>query len=300
MLRPLRAEIPIYLAAIGPKTSRSPRRSPTAGSRSGSRRRSSRVSSASRSPRPSRLRHRRAAPSRSRSGRPPGRARRVKPHLRAVRRRHGRARARTSTTDAVARYGYEREASEIQDLFLDGKKRDAIAAVPDALVDDVALVGSRDRIADRLAAWRESGGDHSPDPGPRRCYAAGGGGVGAVKPAELFDLTGKVAIVTGGGSGIGRQMATGLAEAGADVVLCARKAGALRGGRRRARARARGARSRSPLRRPRPGRGQGGRRPHEVRVRPRRHPRQQRRHRPGAPQPRTTRSRAGRRSSTST
>jgi gluconate 5-dehydrogenase len=44
-----------------------------------------------------------------------------------------------------------------------------------------------------------------------------------VKPAELFDLTGRTAIVTGGGSGIGRQMATGLAEAGANVVLCARK-----------------------------------------------------------------------------
>jgi len=44
-----------------------------------------------------------------------------------------------------------------------------------------------------------------------------------VRPAELFDLSGRVAIVTGGGSGIGRQMATGLAEAGADVVLCARK-----------------------------------------------------------------------------
>jgi gluconate 5-dehydrogenase len=45
-----------------------------------------------------------------------------------------------------------------------------------------------------------------------------------VRPSELFDLSGKVAIVTGGGSGIGRQMATGLAEAGADVALCARKA----------------------------------------------------------------------------
>jgi gluconate 5-dehydrogenase len=44
-----------------------------------------------------------------------------------------------------------------------------------------------------------------------------------VKPQELFDLSGKVAIVSGGGSGIGRQMATGLAEAGADLVLCARK-----------------------------------------------------------------------------
>ena len=44
-----------------------------------------------------------------------------------------------------------------------------------------------------------------------------------MKPAELFDLTGRTAIVSGGGSGIGRQMATGLAEAGANLVLCARK-----------------------------------------------------------------------------
>jgi gluconate 5-dehydrogenase len=41
---------------------------------------------------------------------------------------------------------------------------------------------------------------------------------------ELFDLSGRVAIVTGGGTGIGRQMAGALAEAGADLVLCARKA----------------------------------------------------------------------------
>jgi gluconate 5-dehydrogenase len=40
---------------------------------------------------------------------------------------------------------------------------------------------------------------------------------------NLFDLSGKVAIVTGGGSGLGLQMAHGLAEAGADLVLCARK-----------------------------------------------------------------------------
>jgi NAD(P)-dependent dehydrogenase (short-subunit alcohol dehydrogenase family) len=39
---------------------------------------------------------------------------------------------------------------------------------------------------------------------------------------ELFDLTGRVAIVTGGGSGIGRQLAEGLAEMGAGLVLCAR------------------------------------------------------------------------------
>ena len=41
---------------------------------------------------------------------------------------------------------------------------------------------------------------------------------------KLFDLRGKTAIVTGGGTGIGRQMAQGLAEAGANLVLCARKA----------------------------------------------------------------------------
>jgi gluconate 5-dehydrogenase len=44
-----------------------------------------------------------------------------------------------------------------------------------------------------------------------------------VSVRDLFDLSGKVAIVTGGGSGIGRQMAHGLAEAGAELVLCARK-----------------------------------------------------------------------------
>jgi F420-dependent oxidoreductase-like protein len=57
----------------------------------------------------------------------------------------------------VDRYGYEAEARKIQDLFLDGKQRDAAAAVPDALIDEVALVGPRSRIAERLEAWRESG-----------------------------------------------------------------------------------------------------------------------------------------------
>jgi F420-dependent oxidoreductase-like protein len=57
----------------------------------------------------------------------------------------------------AARYGYEAEARRIQELYLGGKKLEAIAAVPDALVDEVALVGPRERIADRLDAWRESG-----------------------------------------------------------------------------------------------------------------------------------------------
>src|SRR5258708_11936836 len=40
---------------------------------------------------------------------------------------------------------------------------------------------------------------------------------------ELFDLTGRVAVITGGSVGLGRQMAEGLAEMGANLVLCARK-----------------------------------------------------------------------------
>jgi NAD(P)-dependent dehydrogenase (short-subunit alcohol dehydrogenase family) len=44
-----------------------------------------------------------------------------------------------------------------------------------------------------------------------------------VNVKQLFDLTGRVAIVTGGSAGLGRQMAQGLAEMGANVVLCARK-----------------------------------------------------------------------------
>ena len=90
------------------------------------------------------------------------------------------ARGKNFYNSLFARYGYEDEAREIQDLFLDGKQRDAAAKVPDAFVDDVALVGPRERIADRLAAWRESRRDVAARPGARREYAAhGGGGVTA-------------------------------------------------------------------------------------------------------------------------
>jgi F420-dependent oxidoreductase-like protein len=55
------------------------------------------------------------------------------------------------------RYGYEAAAEEIQESYLAGRKEEAVAAVPDALVDEIALVGPKERIAERLAAWRESG-----------------------------------------------------------------------------------------------------------------------------------------------
>ena len=54
----------------------------------------------------------------------------------------------------ACRYGYEAEAARIQELYLGGKQREAIAAVPDALVDEVTLIGPRERIAERLDAWR--------------------------------------------------------------------------------------------------------------------------------------------------
>jgi len=56
----------------------------------------------------------------------------------------------------VRRYGWEAEAERIQDLYLGGHHREAIAAVPDELVDAVALVGPKERIAERLARWRET------------------------------------------------------------------------------------------------------------------------------------------------
>jgi F420-dependent oxidoreductase-like protein len=56
----------------------------------------------------------------------------------------------------VRRYGWEDEAEQIQELYLAGRQREAIEAVPDALVDAVALVGPKERIAERLDAWRET------------------------------------------------------------------------------------------------------------------------------------------------
>jgi len=67
------------------------------------------------------------------------------------------ARGKNFYNDLACRYGYEDAAREIQDLYLDGLKRDAAAAVPDAFVDEVALVGPKERLAERLDAWRESG-----------------------------------------------------------------------------------------------------------------------------------------------
>jgi F420-dependent oxidoreductase-like protein len=67
------------------------------------------------------------------------------------------ARGKNFYNDLACRYGYEAAAKEIQDLYLDGKKREAAAAVPLELLDEVALIGPPERIRDRFAAWRDSG-----------------------------------------------------------------------------------------------------------------------------------------------
>jgi F420-dependent oxidoreductase-like protein len=69
------------------------------------------------------------------------------------------ARGRNFYNALVGRYGYESEARKIQDLYLEGRKGEAAGAVPDALVDDVALVGPKERIGERLELWKEAGVD---------------------------------------------------------------------------------------------------------------------------------------------
>jgi F420-dependent oxidoreductase-like protein len=66
------------------------------------------------------------------------------------------ARGKNFYNDYAVRLGYPDEARRIQDLYLDGKKGEAMAAVPDRLVDEVALVGPAARIRERLSAWKDS------------------------------------------------------------------------------------------------------------------------------------------------
>ncbi|MCO8129134.1 LLM class F420-dependent oxidoreductase [Acidimicrobiia bacterium EGI L10123] len=62
--------------------------------------------------------------------------------------------------NVFARMGYEKEADEIQDLFYEGERDKAIAAVPREAVADINLVGTKEQIRDDLAAWEEAGITH--------------------------------------------------------------------------------------------------------------------------------------------
>ncbi len=66
------------------------------------------------------------------------------------------AKSRNFHNELMGRMGFEAAAAEIQDLFLAGKKEQAVLAVPTEFADEVSLVGSIDRIKDRLQAWRET------------------------------------------------------------------------------------------------------------------------------------------------
>jgi F420-dependent oxidoreductase-like protein len=65
------------------------------------------------------------------------------------------ARSKNYYNDLAKRLGYEAAAAKIQELFLAGQRKQAEAAVPDALIDETSLIGPKERIKDRLVAWKE-------------------------------------------------------------------------------------------------------------------------------------------------
>jgi len=66
------------------------------------------------------------------------------------------ARSKNFYNSYVRQFGYEELAGRLQDLYLSGRKNEAQAAVPDELVDAMALVGPKERIRDQLARWKSS------------------------------------------------------------------------------------------------------------------------------------------------
>jgi F420-dependent oxidoreductase-like protein len=67
------------------------------------------------------------------------------------------ARGKNFYNDLAVRYGFEAEAKEIQDLYLDGKKDEAAARVPDELVRATSLIGPESYVAERVSAFAEAG-----------------------------------------------------------------------------------------------------------------------------------------------
>ncbi len=66
------------------------------------------------------------------------------------------AKKRNFHMELMGRMGFEAEAQKIQDLFMEGKRAEAVAAVPDQFADEISLSGPIDRIKERLDAWRET------------------------------------------------------------------------------------------------------------------------------------------------
>ena len=70
------------------------------------------------------------------------------------------AKGKNFYNELACRYGFEREAAEIQDLYLAGKKREAEAMVPDELLERTTLCGPEGYVKERVAAFREAGVTH--------------------------------------------------------------------------------------------------------------------------------------------
>jgi alkanesulfonate monooxygenase SsuD/methylene tetrahydromethanopterin reductase-like flavin-dependent oxidoreductase (luciferase family) len=70
------------------------------------------------------------------------------------------ARSKNFYNDLAKRMGYEAAAATIQDHYLAGRRKEAEAAVPDALIDETSLVGPKERVRERLQAWLAIGRDH--------------------------------------------------------------------------------------------------------------------------------------------
>ena len=66
------------------------------------------------------------------------------------------AKKRNFHKELMARMGYEAEAQKIQDLFMEDKRWEAIAMVPDRFADEISLVGPKERIKERLAEWKKT------------------------------------------------------------------------------------------------------------------------------------------------
>ncbi len=73
------------------------------------------------------------------------------------------ARSKNFYNDLAKRMGYEEAAATIQDHYLAGRRKEAEMAVPDALIEETSLIGPKERIRDRLQAWKEIAKDHRID-----------------------------------------------------------------------------------------------------------------------------------------
>jgi F420-dependent oxidoreductase-like protein len=67
------------------------------------------------------------------------------------------ARSKNFYNDLICQYGYEREAAEVQDLYLSGKKKEAEAVIPSELLESLTLIGPEGHVRDRIAAYKDAG-----------------------------------------------------------------------------------------------------------------------------------------------